>query len=302
MLSERVIIIGNGFDLDLGLKTSFKDFFNSDDSPFDKSTTSESPLAHFINKQVNINSWYDLENIIHSYADKDNNQTLRTSSKKFISAKQAFIADIKFFNKLKKSLENYINAQLKSPINKKSCAAIVLENLIKYAFNDTYLTFNYTDLNIFAQQICNKTIEFDYVHGACNTSSSIIGISDSYKVKDNYEFLYKTSSPNYKSVNVRYALQRAKEIIFFGHSLGKQDYHYFQDFFKKQCRDDMQEDDLCKITFFTKDEDARLKLLSQLRAMNDGRINYLYDCNKLQFITTSEYNQDLLQFINDDSI
>ena len=83
-------------------------------------------------------------------------------------------------------------------------------------------------------------------------------------------------------------MQNAKEVIFFGHSLGQQDYHYFEDFFKQQCKPDMTEKDMCKITFFTKDELSRQQLLNQLRSMNEGRINYLYDCNDLQFIKTDD--------------
>lgn len=109
--------------------------------------------------------------------------------------------------------------------------------------------------------------------------------------------MYKTSSKHYQSSNVRYALQNSKDVVFFGHSLGEQDYHYFQDFFRRQCRDDMTESDKCKITFFTKDDDSRLKLISQLRSMNDGRVNYLYDCNDLQFIHTDNVDSKLDSFI-----
>lgn len=35
-MKYRILIIGNGFDLDLGMKTSYKDFFNSRFWPFHK--------------------------------------------------------------------------------------------------------------------------------------------------------------------------------------------------------------------------------------------------------------------------
>lgn len=295
MLKNRVIIIGNGFDLDLGLKTSYKDFFESIFNPFDAQSLAESPLAYYIKSQTSINTWFDLENILHTYSSKDNNLTLRTSTKRIISPTQALTADKRFFNQIKHYLEMYIKSQINNEINKNSYAAIALKNLIKYSNNNKFITFNYTDINNFARQICNQVIDFSYVHGSCIDSSAIIGISDSYEVRNGYEFLYKTSSPHYQSTNVRYSLQEAKEIIFYGHSLGRQDYHYFQDFFERQCRDNMTEGDLCKITFFTKDENSRLSLLAQLRTMNHGRMNYLYDCNQLRFIKTTEHNEKQLQ-------
>lgn len=300
MHNNRVIIIGNGFDLDLGLKTSYKDFFESSYSPFDAQSLVESPLAYYIKKQTSIHSWYDLENILHSYASKDNNQTLQTSTIPVVSPTKALTADRKFFNHIKESLEKFIKSQVDNKINNNSYAAIVIKNILEYSNNNKFLTFNYTDLNNFTRKICNKMVDFSYVHGSCSDSSAIIGISDSYELKNGYDFLYKTSSPHYQSTNVRYTLQGAKEIIFYGHSLGKQDYHYFQDFFERQCRDNMTENDLCKITFFTKDEMSRLNLLTQLRTMNYGRLNYLYDCNQLRFIKTNEHNEKLLlQFIKD---
>lgn len=297
MTYNRVIIIGNGFDLDLGLKTSYKNFYESDFWPLKGVTNIESPLAYYVHKQTTINSWFDLENILYSYAKNGQTPFLSTSKKLTVSIDNAIKEDKLFYSKLKDSLENFIRSQSNSSINKSSVASIVLSNLIRYSNSDKIFTFNYTDLSSYAQQICGNSIEYQHVHGSCVDSSSIIGVSDSYKLRMGYDFLYKTSSKHYQSSNVRYALQNSKDVVFFGHSLGEQDYHYFQDFFRRQCRDDMTENDKCKITFFTKDDDSRLKLISQLRSMNDGRVNYLYDCNDLQFIHTDNVDSKLDLFI-----
>lgn len=297
MVGNRVIIIGNGFDLSLGLKTSYKDFYNSGYWPLKDVANIDSPLAYYIHKQTILNSWFDLENLLHSYAADGPGNFLRTSRKLTIPITEAVKEDKLFFNKLKEALESFIISQCDNPINKSSVASIVLSNLAMYSNDDKFFTFNYTDLNSFALQICGKSIECQHVHGTCEDSTSIIGVSDSYKLRAGYEFLYKTSSKHYQSSNVRYALQNSKDVVFFGHSLGEQDYHYFQDFFRRQCRDDMKEKDKCKITFFTKDDDSRLKLISQLRSMNEGRVNYLYDCNDLQFIHTDNMDSKLDSFI-----
>ncbi len=62
-----VLVLGNGFDLDLGLKTSYKDFWESKFCPKDY----PSPLIHHLNQRWPDNleavKWYDLENELLNY-------------------------------------------------------------------------------------------------------------------------------------------------------------------------------------------------------------------------------------------
>jgi len=62
-----VLILGNGFDLDLGLKTSYKDFWESEFCPKDY----PAPLIHHLNQRWPDNleavKWYDLENELLNY-------------------------------------------------------------------------------------------------------------------------------------------------------------------------------------------------------------------------------------------
>ena len=62
-----VLILGNGFDLDLGLKTSYKDFWESEFCPKDY----PAPLIHHLNQcwpdDLDAVKWYDLENELLNY-------------------------------------------------------------------------------------------------------------------------------------------------------------------------------------------------------------------------------------------
>ena len=62
-----VVILGNGFDLDLGLKTSYKDFWESKFCPKDY----PAPIIHHLNQRWNDDldavKWYDLENELLKY-------------------------------------------------------------------------------------------------------------------------------------------------------------------------------------------------------------------------------------------
>lgn len=62
-----VLVLGNGFDLDLGLKTSYKDFWESENCPKDY----PAPLIAHLNQRWPDNreavKWYDLENELLNY-------------------------------------------------------------------------------------------------------------------------------------------------------------------------------------------------------------------------------------------
>ena len=64
---RKVLILGNGFDLDLGRKTLYKDFYESDYCPKDY----PAPLIRHLNEKWVDNmeavKWYDLENELYNY-------------------------------------------------------------------------------------------------------------------------------------------------------------------------------------------------------------------------------------------
>lgn len=67
---KKILILGNGFDLDLGRKTSYKSFYESEFCPKDY----PAPLIKHLNEKWynNLESvkWYDLENEILNYYEK----------------------------------------------------------------------------------------------------------------------------------------------------------------------------------------------------------------------------------------
>ena len=64
---SNVFIIGNGFDLDIGLKSKFDDFYDSDYWPFHGKNT---PLAKFLELNCAIERWLDLEEALAEYGSK----------------------------------------------------------------------------------------------------------------------------------------------------------------------------------------------------------------------------------------
>ena len=129
-------------------------------------------------------------------------------------------------------------------------------------------------MGLIAKQLnLDATISFEYVHGSIEKRSAILGVEDKTDLRPGYSFLYKTFNRNYESHHIQYDMAEADEIVFFGHSLGRNDYHYFQQLFRMQSSENLQRANSKRITIFTYDDDSRIDILEQLREMNDKNTN-----------------------------
>ena len=290
MIDDKLLIIGNGFDIDLGLNTGYKDFVNSE---YFKSCLHKNALFNYIYSSFEDNDkkWIDVENVLLEYSK---NQLVGIDNKA-----------IKNFQELRCSLMEYLkNMDLQSKLNPDSVAARLLRKVLDDGYFNI-LSFNYTNLNEIVYCLgINKLTNYIHVHGSLLNNSIIVGFQDDVDVLPSKYFMIKSHSPYYRSCNVRERLEKANEIIFFGHSLGSTDYHYFSDFFKEQSGLTSEQIDSKKIRIFTYDENSRLEILSQLREMNERRVNYLYDLNDFRIFRTSspkdrEEIDDYLKQLND---
>lgn len=98
----------------------------------------------------------------------------------------------------------------------------------------------------------------------------------------------KSFNPHYSSHPVSYDLKMADEVVFFGHSLGDNDYHYFQSFFRHQCEENLAPEEKRTITIFTKDENGRMAIMRTLHKMNDGKTSLLFQNNILNIFCTAD--------------
>lgn len=165
------------------------------------------------------------------------------------------------------------------------------------AFQKVY-SFNYTDLYKVSNFLClEHNPKFEYVHGCLSDKSAILGVNDSVDTIDgNYDFLRKSFNLHYGSHPVSYDLQDADEVVFFGHSLGDNDYHYFQSFFRHQCKMNMERHERRDITIFTYNDSSRMEIMHTLHKMNDGQTSLLFQNNNLNiFCTQSEENNEAFQ-------
>lgn len=292
---ETTFILGNGFDLDLGLKTRYSDFANSEYWTVVTEMKCHSGLSKYLEDTKSNNSnWLDLENSLAKYAAPQLNQEQAAKLTLF----HAYGQDQECFLKVQEALGQYIASQERTAINKDSLAASLLKLMSQYHIENVF-SYNYTDLKSFVQSLNLRPFQYHHVHGKCDNATQILGISDREKIRLDYDFLYKTCSSHYRSSNVRYALQRSTFVLFFGHSLGPQDYHYFENFFREQSRIDIKEKDKKTIYIITSDDYSRMQIIKQLRTMNEGYINLLFDCNEFRiFESRNTPPNEILAAIN----
>lgn len=304
---KLVFIIGNGFDIDLGLPTSYKSFVESKYWPCKHRLCKIEDIEQYngteclhdiLHEDTTSLSWYDLEAILGEYATKlcgyHPNQQISDSMQ------QRAIDDRVTYNKLVFSLSNYLFKEQQSVINDNSVASLVLRTLIESVFDVHLYSFNYTDIKMIASKLgIIQNFEATYMRGNLK-DGIILGIESNMDFCPLYRYMCKEYNPVYESRFLSNELHEAKNIVIFGHSLSAIDYHYFQRFFKEQSREDITNSEKKKITIFTYNEDSAWDIRDQLRIMNNKRLDLLYGQNEFQIIRTDGTDKEKVsRFIND---
>lgn len=280
-----VLIIGNGFDLDLDLKTSYSNFYQSKYWPFNKPSTK---MGEYLQKErERTNDWMDLEAKLGDYAYTGRYSIGVTFRYDLIQEKNQSDYEL-----LIGRLNDYLKEAEKGKIKQDSIAAVVLKaNLMSTAMPHIF-SFNYTNLHIIADKLgINTEFNYHHVHGSLQSNNIILGVGENYSdsvhhhLPSEMDFLYKTSSPNYCPPQMADILNKATQITFFGLSLGGMDAPYFSGLFQNLSSEKGK-----SITFFTYDEKSRLQLLRHLRNVEAINLNDIWTRHSLNFICTSNPN------------
>lgn len=278
---KTVLVIGNGFDLSLKMKTSYHDFAGSKFWPFAaKEKYAESSLPYFLNNNYDkAKSWFDLEELLAIYASSNNIENKGDSS--------FFEKDKDFFKILVSSLTDYLQQEQETFVERMrnihgarpaSLAHILLETLVKKE-DISIFSFNYTDLRLLARQlILGFDADIHYVHGSLRDNDIILGAGDSRLLDDNYFDFYKSANERYKSNNLIEELSDADEVYIFGHSLAKNDHDYFSEFFDMAIheRKGVFQNRKLKLRIFTKDTKSSIEIKKQIMTMTNHHLTGLY--------------------------
>lgn len=259
----NLLVLGNGFDLDLGYHTRYDQFANNGFDP----DHGEFPFArggvyHSLGKDVCdaiCNNWYDLENVLALFGEHH--------------AKIAEIKDNKAdYALLVERLTRYLTNIDYSHPDKKSVAARLLRALFECLAPFVTYTFNYTDFTDIGDALDLDVNSATHVHGSLKEKDIILGVGDYAKLDSASDFLYKTSNDNYHSTELVMDLNAFDSIYIFGLSLSSVDYPYFEDFFKRIASGVENRERRKYIRIFTYDDKSKMEILRNLRRMNQRMI------------------------------
>lgn len=282
---KKLLIIGNGFDLHIDLKSRFRDFFENGEikiieewiksnkikikdvnffslllynSFYRKKERIQVDILEYVdvdyiqkyNEAFKLDkypvNWMDVESFIKAVLDSYFMVVLSqyfNGPDDLISNYNICVGDnlgdflSHIYNKYDKKLSmydflylelrqfeekfsNYMKEQVTDEYEKN--ANQFLDKLVDLSFSGTIINFNYTKIN------SSRFNEIN-VHGDLN-SSIIIGIDSTDCKKTSIPFT-KTFRKMEMKNNVSILEDSFNEIIIYGHSLGEQDYSYFQSIF-----------------------------------------------------------------------
>ena len=285
-MSKGIIILGNGFDLDLGLKTSYADFAKSEfwqDLMADNSHSYNSQrLLGFLKEKYNVEKWINIEAALLDYAlDKTVNQTLSNA-----------VDDKEDYLQLCQSLKYYLIEQQNSFVPSDISVARGLMGCLKNISNTSKIyTFNYTQLDVLALKL-NIRLGYDavHIHGSLmDEGNLILGIDSDKHIDEQYSFLYKTQNRQYRHTDIIKDLRDKDEYVFFGHSLNGMDYSYFKSLFSILANTNLSTP---RLTIIAKNEDDENRFKNFLRKEYIS-LPALYSNSIPTFILTDEvYNKN----------
>lgn len=213
---QTLIILGNGFDLDLGWKTSYKDFFQTKRDSFYQYNN-----LSYIKQMIDGECWYNLEGYLRQC---------------ILRVKQT---DVEQLNDFWKLCSNFMLDYFKRnpsvfKTNRDSCAYRLMAVLNK----SVVYTFNYT--NPFTKEGM-KEPEIHFVHGkldgAFNGTQIKLGvdmgvIQENELSKDKFLQPLLKSNANSEKDGLICQLKKSDNIIIYGLSLSITDSDYFKLFFE----------------------------------------------------------------------
>ena len=285
---KHIYVIGNGFDIDLGWRTSYKDFYDSKLTGWKVHfRPGEDCLPVYLLDHAGEN-WYDLERTIYDYC---------LSKSKGELDEDLMSKDYRDYMAIKRQLEAFVKERSSEPVVVESKAYEILKSYIEKSshtdlpsdMRPELLSFNYTPLDKVAKQI-NPKADFKYIaiHGTLDKNSCIFGFHDDIRIKGVYRDMQKSMDDNYNPGRIMPLLMDAKSITFFGLSMGYIDAVYFKNVLKAASQPgDFKNRKIMDIDFITRDKDSKRDIKKNLQ---DIGIDFqaLSTNNKVTFTLTSE--------------
>lgn len=300
-MPHNVLILGNGFDLDIGFKTKYSDFVNSSNWPFkekDLSAIGVPNLQNYIydftekyKDELGNVRWIDIEQLLKDYAITKNEPNSYNND--------MVKADKQCFKRIETAYAKYLKEQLYQgrPSHFFKASYELVDAISKSSKEWVGYTFNYTDssaiIDLIAQDNYTSflSIPFTHLHGQIDMygydDTLILGIDDAVSIPKEYKFLRKTWNPNYDSHKLDEDLFMAENIICFGWSFGEIDREYLRDFFQELNNVPEARERKRGLHFITYDDKSRIDIMDNLEAIG-AQMSRLKKYTDIDFYLTSE--------------
>ena len=228
MQKGTIIILGNGFDLNLNLPTKYSDFIVSEE--FTNIDRSRKLFSYLSNISDESKKWVDIELELKKYADLLDSQN-EQDIKEFKDDYNLLCRRLLLYLTRVADIDGYKMKVFDISSNKISYEIWrALEN--KY---DKVYSFNYTLMPKYLLQNSGHIKYKDdnevenivqYVHGTIINKDIILGIDNDPKY-EKFGFLYKSCKCNF-SMEITKSMFETNRIVILGHSLGITDEMYFK--------------------------------------------------------------------------
>lgn len=277
-MGNVLLIIGNGFDVSLGLKTSYNDFLRSDEFKVIKNNL----LSSYLLQKQYLQNWVDIEMELANYC-------LELYKIKFNSQTRNPLKELKRdYKELCEQLKKYLRKQEQSltSVGREDYSILLLQDLSQRQSQPLdVITFNYTNVLDRISDFSRIGIKANvyHVHGSLKTDI-VFGVDDKSDLHKDEVYLYKAYSP-YKQIRpIKRLLDSYANIIFFGYSLGDTDRQYFQDYFFDLARGRKDEHNIA-VYYYGKD--AYNDVVWQLQNYTGHNFTGLGLNNNVEFIDSS---------------
>lgn len=290
-MADVALIVGNGFDIDMGLPSRYSDFIRSKEwndavSGFNIYLQQKDYQNHSLIAQLQMAStnsqWFDIEQEIHKFivSHPDNTERdIRNIKSEFDVVKKALTQYLQrittHFTADREKLSTYLMYRLRE------CPLTVME-----------IYFNYTNPNEYLKlplqmEVFNGAQHWvTYVHGSLRFNDIVLGcdLQPGERVNRLLSFMYKYSQLH-KANHVARNILEAKEIIFFGHSINEMDFGYFKEFFRVASA---SPNPIRHLTIITYDDESERNIKDNIRNQGISVTDLYSNLWTFDFIHTSK--------------
>lgn len=276
---NTAIIIGNGFDINLGLPTGYENFIGS--SQFELLINKGNQLAVHLKNNYNLKNWIDIEKELSLYSMDGATESYK-----------------KEYEDLSASLTDYINNIDYSKMKNHGAAYDFMQQVSKCK-GFIILDFNYTKsirLLLSDFGLSDERIEMCHlkVHGEAEKRNIVFGVEDKAPIKPEHVFIRKAYNKSFRALDFTELYRNVNSVMFFGHSLGESDHTYFNELFQNSCLHvggTLQSTYRKKFHFFHYKEDGYYRLMQQLDTLTYTSLTTFRQYNNIEFIDVFEYEE-----------